>query len=389
MHAQQLIGTWLGVALGSLTLGGCFVGTAANGLACRTDDDCGIGVACEEDPGTALLCCGGSCSAVAGSSSSTGNPTTTTSTSSSSSTSAESSSSDASSSTSGDACGNGVVEPELGEECEAIDGPCSDDCLLCGNGGLDDGELCDPGMTETPGVSCSEDCLQLTLFSWDSEDPAPKAEEAFEFPSFDLLTGESLQWERSTADVAPVASGLYFDPSAADPELVLDDGWPESRLLSRTLAFPELQEGDEVMIAIDHAYALNFDEERFWDHGRVDLVRNQDEGPDTWIRLLPEPGAGGTVLCEDDFPAPVSSCFPMNELPSQPFCDLGVDEWIVGSGSQNVVLPVPWETVSAQTLQVSFRLRYDCANPDVRAPEDDAWRLFALSVVVSRPDPER
>ncbi len=278
----------------------------------------------------------------------------------------------------------------MGEECEPIEGPCSEDCLLCGNGEVDEGELCDPGATKTPGVTCAENCLDLTLLSWDTTSPAGQEEQDFEFPSFDLLFGQSLQWARGSGVEPPLVSGPYFDPGLEDPDLVPADGWPQSRLLSRTLVFPQLREGDEVKIRIEHAYDFNSDDTpRYFDHGRVDLVRDQEAAPQMWIPLLPERNAGEAVNCEAGrgVVGPVIECFPTDEIPAEPFCDGDVEEWLVGSGSAAVDLPVPWEAVSAQELQVSFRLRYDCGSLTTGVPVmDDAWRLSALVVVVSRPD---
>ena len=63
-----------------------------------------------------------------------------------------------------DGCGNGIVEPPLGEICddgnvEGNDG-CSADCKVlenCGNGTVDEGEVCDDGNID-PGDGCNADC---------------------------------------------------------------------------------------------------------------------------------------------------------------------------------------------------------------------------------------
>ena len=65
-------------------------------------------------------------------------------------------------------CGDGVVDVQAGESCDP--GPdlptstCSDVCRVihCGNGTLDDGEVCDDGNFEA-GDGCSPDCLSLEV----------------------------------------------------------------------------------------------------------------------------------------------------------------------------------------------------------------------------------
>lgn len=384
MQMLQHTGARVVPGLGVLLLAGCFVGSAADGLPCRTDADCGIGVACMEDPSASALCCGGTCSTSAGTRGSSGTTTTETDPSSSSGTvGMESSSGGSGNSTTGPMCGNGVVDE--GEECDpGAKRPCSDDCLLCGNGVVEDDELCDPGQV-AQGVTCEDACHRLVLLSWDMDSPAMQVEVDFERPAFETRADGTLRWRRSADVSAPLTSGPYFMPDGGPP-LDPSMGWPQALLLTRPLEFPALTEADEVVVSIDHAYMLNSDDApRFFDHGRVDLVPAGAASTRAWTRLLPEEGEGGEPNCEGAVPPPVVDCYPPRSTPSEPFCDPGFDRWLVGEGMDNVKLPIDGGLVSGQTLQVSFRLRYDCGTLTSGTDAvDDAWALNALSVVVTR-----
>ena len=370
----------VGPGVGALLLACCFLGDAADGLPCEKDADCGIGVVCQEDPATSTLCCGGTCLAGGASGSTTTEGSTGDPSSSSSSMSSTLSAGEASSTT-GEPCGNVVVDPE--EECDpGLPEPCSADCRRCGNGVLDGDELCDPGISGQE--DACEECMQLTLLSWDSRSPTSQAEADFVFPSWEgpVLP---LQWRRDR-DSGALVSGPYMGPELA-PAAGLDVyEWPQSRLLSRPLDFPELRENDRVVVRINHAYALGSDGTLYFDHGRVDFVPDPDFGIGSWLPLLPR-GDGAVVDCR----SPAATCFAVS--PSQSFCDGSVTSWLAGSGSDSGVPPIELnpETVSGQTLQLSFRLRYDCLNPmnpnRGTVPTNDAWTVSEVSVVVTRPAP--
>lgn len=388
MHPSETLLSRLGprgLVFGALVLAGCFVGDAADGLPCEKDADCGIGVACQEDPATSTLCCGGSC--LIGGSSSGSTTTVGSTTDGTSSSSTRGSSSGESSSTTGPLCGNGMLDP--GEECDKeLPDPCSDDCTLCGNGVLDAGELCDPVLH---GEGC-EACMELTLLSWDAQSPAAQAEADFVFPVW-MGPMDPLVWRRSNT-TGELVSGPYLDPTS-NPAVNLDPdgGWPQSRLLTRALTFPALEPTDVVEVRVNHHYAFASTEENAYDHGRVDFVSDASVTPETWLPLLPGATDASGVTCVGEpgppmIPGPSTECFQFAEAPSVPFCDGGHTEWIAAQAdSATATIDVDPADVGGRTLQLSFRLRYDCLNPTLseNTGEDDAWGVAEVLVMVTRP----
>lgn|GEM_PF-2488996 len=289
-----------------------------------------------------------------------------------------------SSSTGENPCGNGDLDE--GEECDpGIDPSCPDTCLLCGDGVIGDGELCDPA--DDP--RCDETCTELTLFAWAASASEDETQDAFEFPQWS--GGEySAGWRRMTPSGA-LASGPYFNTGTDTGVLETSDGWPEARLLSRSIAFPELSGSDEVVITVEHDYRFDWDDvanpQRYFDHGRVDLVDAMST-PATGLNVFPGTRSTPGLSCVDFDPNDV--CFQPGVAPPG-FCD-GREEPLGLTGqSKNPLAMRSVETadVAGQTLRLSFRVLYDCANFDSIEPiaEDDAWKVSSVSVVVRRSMP--
>jgi len=355
----------------------CFVGDAADGLPCEVDADCGLGVACELEPGATDRCCGGPCSVAPGTTSSTsvGSSETTEAGSTSGSDTGSTGSSSESSTTS--SCGPPMVESETGE------------CTLCGNGVLDPTELCDPELSD-PGTSCVE-CSELTLLGWDETQPG---DGDFDPLTFAFGGAVGLAWQHRPG--GPWRSGPYFGTAPAEG-MGLDaaDGWPRSWLLSRSFSVPELNpETDQVRVMLSHGYDLSVDDlDNAFDHARVDLVepsRSPAEVPPSIAGGIPVPLASQSEVvlnCGVDGQAsPDGGCFPTDE--PEPFCEAGLrEDWARGSSDGPTLETVLLDAadVAGRVLQLSFQLRYDCRNfTEGKGAAANAWRLNAVSVVVER-----
>lgn len=383
--------TWIaGLWMGSLAAGGCFVGEAATGLPCSSASDCGIGEACALDPAKDVLCCGGVC----------GNEVNSPTSSSSSSTDAtmDSSSStvgmttEVSSSTSGEPlCGNGELDE--GEECDnPLNSNCDPSCQYldaCGDGVREAGEACDVwGHPSRNFESCSEDCNELTLLHWDLDGDKDDALRDI------CPDGGCKRWIHvGLGPNDPRVSGEYYDGGA----LPKDGSWPEAVLLTRSFTVPQLDEGQAVVVTIDHTYAIDADTERNQgraeitrsDYGIVSLIPVRSDVPAdvaTWVRVIPrandEPDAY-PIDCD----GVASSCF--GKLPIDPFCDsqpLGRGISGERGSSTNPATTVArfenadLDALEGQTFVLSFRLRYDCDNFGPLGPL--GWEIHGFDVRV-------
>lgn len=393
----------LGSCLGALLLSGCFLGDAADGLACELDADCGLGVSCASDPeASGAKCCGGSC-LVSGSTNGPGSTTATMG-------SESSSSSESGQTTAVDLCGNGVFDE--GEICDATapDGPdCGPTCTLCGNDFLDDGEGCDEndnpncencgyksdcgngavgsgevcdvwGLPE--GQMCNRDCTELVLFDWPAQEVAS---------SFCGEGVECVLWTQASASAA-WGSGAYFNVGENWPG---SSSWPEAILRSDPIAFPALRAGDVVNIAVSHSYDLNFEDpdpgiDRYVDY--VELAVEPADGAALESADLPlgsEPiacvGTPGATIINDD-------C--TNGVPAEDYCAAGLLRGAgqfpaeESGGSEVYEYTVPRGGWTPGDRSLRFTLRYDCGNlangnPGSLPIDPDAWSISSVRVFVT------
>ena len=380
-HRALSFSLFASLGLGFASLSGCFDGSAADGLPCNADADCGIGVTCSEDPEQpGVKCCGGTCS----SQSLTSGPSSTTAPGSSTTTSSGSSSDSSStavSSSSGDSdCGDEVIEGL--EECDPPDDRfCSETCqLLCGNQELDNDELCDPGFN-TEGYDCNQTCDVLTVLSWERGGDGEETSEAFQ--PFECPGGNLRCRPWHELGDGRLASGQYVRVDEFS-DLDLDGGWPHARLRTREFDFPALLDSDAVVVALEHEHELNVSSGGLRvDYGVVRLVDVGGQGQVIHPTSAPE---GGTIDCR----AVNRACFVDEIAPG--FCP-ETTRGLVGRsmGKDGALLDTEVPLSAAEVRNASFsldlRLQYDCGNFTNNMAilaVDDAWKLEALSVTVTR-----
>lgn len=381
-HRALSFSLFASLGLGFASLSGCFDGSAADGLPCNADADCGIGVTCSEDPEQpGIKCCGGTCS----SQSLTSGPSSTTAPGSSTTTSSGSSSDSSStavSSSSGDSdCGDEVIEGL--EECDPPqEGVCSDTCrLLCGDGEVKNPELCDPGLN-TDGYDCNETCDVLTVLSWERGGDGEETSVAFQ--PFECPGGNSRCRPWHELGDGRVASGQYVRGDEL-VDLDLDGGWPHARLRTREFQFPSLSDGDTVVVGLRHEHEFNASSDGLnVDHGVMRLVNVAGGEPQV---IYPASAAQGETI---DCGAANGECFV--DMAGPGFCAKTMRGLVGRSMSEDGALLqtelslAPPELANG-SFSLELRLQYDCNNftNKMAIPAvDDAWKLEALSVTVTR-----
>lgn len=302
-------------------------------------------------------------------------------------------------------CGNGVIDE--GEECDATapgGSPCSPICTLCGNGELDDGEQCDNpdnancvgcsyeslcgnGTIDDaevcdvwglpPGQACSEECDAWTAVDWDARDKSAAVEfcpEGVECP----------QWVQNESTKV-WGSGEYLRNAEPWNEI---SQWPEAVLRGRAIELPQLAPGDRITVFLEHSYALNYEfinsMSRYVDYAELHLEPISGGG-----EALDVPLGNEAIACDDAKGSNVidSTCtsFDSGEYCAAPLLRAA---GVLKNGSSNHAYVVPKEGLDAGDRRLRFTLRYDCFNftnsGDTPLPEDDAWKISSVRVVVSK-----
>lgn len=351
----------------------CFDGSAALGLPCMADDDCGEDQRCIEG------FCGGPPATGGGSSTgdgSTGDSTTEPPP-------GTDSSGDASTGPAAE-CGNGVTEP--GEECdpgEQSTADCDADCTpaVCGDGFTNPAALeqCDDGNDDSLD-ECSEECLE-TLFWDDMEDPEVSLRKWFtDIPTHGEPPGEFMLtsgWEQGLPGLPNAGvwhSGVYHnEPGTA-------------RLATEPLLFEELPDGYHWEVQFTHSLRFDGNPPDVAMHETCTKPSNNDGGI-VWldpvdapvgIPLGPELGEG--VMLSND-----ASCVPPNPL-------LGVASRAYSgiSGEKLVEQELPVMVPPGTEARVVFEVGYDCFNcwgdqPPLGGPPPAGWVIDNV-VVLPVPD---
>jgi cysteine-rich repeat protein len=335
------------LAVAMVTLGAsCFDGADALGLPCGSDDDCGNGQRCE------LGVCGGP-------------PATTSETASGSSGSSSGSSSGPDPTVAESTgllpnCGNGVVEPELGEDCDPgteTDEPmCDYDCTSssCGDGYANlTAEECDDG-NETFFDACTPQCRE-TLF-WDDMGRNPALAEQWLPPQipthpFDMMEfslDEGWRWG------APMESDVWYSgPYSAESGT--------ARLVTRPITFPA-DPGPGLRYELRLHHRLRFDGNP-QDVGACS--ESTSDGGVVWIleRGQPLRPAGPPPRHPDAIDNPGLCSTELGE-PDNPLYDPRMPRPAYSGITNDFVedgFPLPPD-VAGKTLQLVFEVGYDCRN---------------------------
>jgi len=364
----------LAVGLGALGAG-CFDGADALGLPCRSDGDCGQGQRCEQG------FCGGPPA--------TTSETTTTSDASTSSSESSSGLDSTTLATTGPlpGCGNGMVEPELGEDCDpgtfSDEVDCDYDCTMvtCGDGyaNLVAGEECDDA-NDALVDDCTPEC-RATLF-WDDmeSDPAlgdkwlPPEIPMYSYMGQPFMLADGWQWP------SPVNPGTWYSGPYSP-----DSG--TTRIATREIVFPDPGPGFHYELWLYHR--LRFDG-NMQDAGECPVSFND----------------GGVILATDGVEPPfqvaplpmelpvltnTGTCVLLNPSePDNPLYDPLMPRSVysglsTNNGFVNEIVPLP-SAVVGRTLRLVFEMTYDCRNCWVAAPMGAGWTIE--SVVVA-PVPNR
>jgi cysteine-rich repeat protein len=345
----------------------CFDGADALGLPCGSDDDCGKHQRCE------LGVCGGP-------------PATTSDTTSGSSSLGSSSSSgldsSGSDSTGGPApgCGNGVVEPGLGEDCdpgtEADAATCDHDCTpaSCGDGyaNLAANEECDDA-NEAFYDECTPQC-RATLF-WDGMERNPALSGEWLPPELPVhrFEGTRFSLDEGWRWGAPVEPDVWHSGAYS-----ADSG--TARLVTRLITFP-VDPGPGMRYELRLRHRLRFD------------GNQQDAGA-----CSPSTSDGGVVwILEEDGPLRPAGPPPQHpdvidnpglcstELmePDNPLYDARMPRpaysGITASSFVEDGFPLPPD-VAGTTVRLVFEVGYDCRNCWASAPLGAGWTIDEVVV---------
>jgi len=408
----------MGVMFGSIGSAGCFTGTGADGLPCRTDSDCGLSLRCNRETG----CCGGPCQVDVAATD--GTVATMAST--------DESASDVS--TVGTetgvepVCGNDVVE--TGEACDPgsnADGPrntpeCDGDCTVpvCGDAWINPAtsppEACDEGIANRSGpfTTCDEAC-QHPLFY----DPMDSERDTTE------------RWQITNADSRAPGTPDPMLPSSLTNTWHFVDGWwsgnsagceegdPVARCaggqaqleLKECVSIADI-DGD-LVLSFEHEYAFSTGMGMTTQDGAVVLLTlfedcNADPSVPPVARQpdVPRSGTGGyshdlgcdcfpsgEVVCNDprectacaEFPCLLGACYGISatdhELPNplagrsvfrdQPERGLVRSEFVLDEASLQLS-----EGVRAGGFGLRFVTGYDCRQ---RSPVD-SWKIHRVAV---------
>jgi len=359
----------LAVVLGAFGAS-CFDGADALGLPCLTDQDCGQGQRCEQGV------CGG--------------PPATATSDASTSTSSDPSSSSSSGSTTDEStgppagCGNGLVEAELGEDCDpgsAADEPtCDADCSMveCGDGHLNlmSGEECDDGNGAMLD-DCTPEC-RTTLF-WDDmeDDPAdtmrwlpPEIPEYEDPDGMVFQLDDGWQWNVPT-EPGTWTSGPYSDSSGT------------ARLITRVIDFPP-DPGPGFRYELRLRHRLRFDGNP-QDLGPCDAQTT--DGGVVWIME-------GDVLRPagppPDYPDAIEDSFCAADMtgPDNPLYDAMTPRPAYSSITMPAFIdtgfPLPPD-VAGSSVRLVFEIGYDCRNCWTTAPLGAGWTIDEVVVAPFQP----
>ncbi len=349
------------VLSGAATGASCFDGADALGLPCTSDEDCGKGQRCE------LGFCGGPPATGGSSSGSSSDSGSSTGSGSSESTAAESTGPQP-------GCGNGVVEPELGEDCDpgtaADAADCDADCttVMCGDGhpNLEAAEECDDANASFLD-DCTPEC-RTTLF-WDDleQDPTlgtqwlPPEIPVHEYQGADFSLAQGWRWG------GPMAPGAWFSGPYSGAS-------GTARITTRPITFPEAA-GPGFRYEVRLRHRLRFDGNP-QDQGACG--ESTGDGGVVWIldgeelrRAGPPPGHPDVLenpgLCAAELGEPDNPLFdPIDRQPA--YAGL-TQPTFVETG-----FPLPPD-VSGKTVSLVFEVGYDCRNCWTAAPMDAGWTI--------------
>ena len=116
-------------------------------------------------------------------------------------------------------CGNGQIDPEVGEECDTADGDptcCTQNCTVCcGDGVANPGETCDPAI---PGSSCGTICEadDFTVADWGSPKMSLVNAASWVDDPSDFFA-PMLQRLRLTNNTPGARGAAWYDEATVDP----------------------------------------------------------------------------------------------------------------------------------------------------------------------------
>lgn len=351
--------TSLAVVLGAMGAS-CFSGADALGLPCRGDADCGQGQRCEQG-----LCGGPPATATTDGTSTTSEGQTGTSTS----TGPDPTVTESTGPAAG--CGNGVLEPELDEDCDpgpsgdAVD--CDYDCtpVTCGDGyaNLVAGEQCDDG-NDALVDDCTPEC-RATLF-WDDMEQDPALGDQWlppEIPEWEYM-GSGFSLDEGWRWGAPLDPGTWYSGPYSSTS-------GTARIISRLIDFPP-DPGPGFRFELRLRHRLRFDGNPTDVGG---CMPSKSDGGVVW--LMTEDGTlrpAGPPPTHPDALDNEGECTTIGE-PDNPLYDAmtpqpaytGITGDFVETG-----FPLPPE-VAGTTAHLVFEVGYDCDNCWATAPMGAGW----------------
>ncbi|MCA9711453.1 MAG: hypothetical protein KDK70_36785, partial [Myxococcales bacterium] len=256
-------------------------------------------------------------------------------------------------------CGNAVVEPEAGEECDpgtGLDTPeCNADCTMarCGDGyvNVEAGEACDDA-NDSSLDPCTADCRQTLFFDDLEQDPIGGMNWTTEIPTFDFEGMPFMLdagWQWGVPEPGVWHSGPYSESSGT------------ARLMTRPIMFPP-DPGPGFQYELRFRHRLRFDGNSMDVVGSVcPGALNGDGGV---VMIVEEAGMQrpvGPPMGHPDLLDNAGGCVvePTNPL-YDPMMDHPAYTGIGPPALVDVSLVLP--EVAGKTVRLVFEVGYDCAN---------------------------